>query len=1010
MTLTPELEQELNSLLTEYAAVFAPTPPSSAEPLPCPLILEFAKDPPRFFRNYRHPHADVPVIMKTIQELLALGKIRKSPNPHCTSPIFLVRAANKEPRLVFDLTTVNDCLQIPSQRPLPDLMDVITTSARKKYFATIDLRRSYNQLPLRNHDQATFLGFAAPDGTTFEWLFAPFGLSASANALEENLAALLADVRDFIARFADDLTIHADTPQEVLRVLRQVLAIFARHGLLINPRKSVLLSDSVQALGFQVKYDCISIIPDRITAIVNFPTPTTVLETQRFLGMVNFIRRFIPQLRINAQPLQRLTHKNVEFTWAAPEQAAFDAIRAKLLSPAVLAPVIHDGHSPIFLFTDASDLGAGATILQARDQTTKVIGYFSHVWTTAEARLPTYAKELAAVTLALRSFYFDIIYQPIISYIDNAALTKALTNTDKGHPSRRIAHILAFLCEFPNLHFKWIAGEANGAADCLSRGIPPTPAALLAHPDIEPLPTIPLFMTTTTTLAPSLDAIRTSAAADPAYQELIKRVSNPNAHPIKRNYTIDNGILYIRTHPLAPLRLVIPNDKELRRNIIDQVHCERTAAHPGHLRTHAILAHHVYWDHMSKDCKKFVNSCPKCNAAKHSHERKTIPYPLQPTPRPWGNVIIDTVTGLLPSGPFNAILSCICTFSKAVMFLPITVNFTASQMGELLAIEFIRRSIGVPASITSDRGPQFTSAVFHALCSALGIKISHSTSNSPQSQGQLERVHSSLGDHLRIYTDTEPRWHLLLDSFAFALNSRVHPGLDFSPFQVWMGYNPTSPAEASVAALPKPDHTASISLRDHIQNIHDIHTAALDNLGSYNLSRILASEPVAPLQLAPDDLVFVHRTCIVPQRLLGSKGFRKSSAVYHGPYRVIEVHQNSATIQLPAHVRAHNRINFRFLKKYVKDPDYHPPTTTPPTSASIPEEYYVDKILRHRNIASDPEFLVLWKDYPASESTWEKVSSFVFPDNSVNPVLLAYIAKKKIKLTLPDPQYTPSDS
>ena len=76
--------------------------------------------------------------------------------------------------------------------------------------------------------------------------------------------------------------------------LRQLLTRFREHGLLINVEKCVLGAPSIQFLGHRLSAEGVEPLPENVSAVTEFPRPSSVKELQMFLGMVNFYRRFLP--------------------------------------------------------------------------------------------------------------------------------------------------------------------------------------------------------------------------------------------------------------------------------------------------------------------------------------------------------------------------------------------------------------------------------------------------------------------------------------------------------------------------------------------------------------------------------------------------------------------------------------------------------------------------------------------------------------------------------------------
>lgn len=90
--------------------------------------------------------------------------------------------------------------------------------------------------------------------------------------------------------------------------------------------------------------------------------PADVPALQRFLGMVNYLGKFIPNVSHLTAPLRQLTHKDTEWTWHEQQQNAFEALKKHMSGSPVLS--YYDVSKPVTLTCDASQYGLGAACLQ----------------------------------------------------------------------------------------------------------------------------------------------------------------------------------------------------------------------------------------------------------------------------------------------------------------------------------------------------------------------------------------------------------------------------------------------------------------------------------------------------------------------------------------------------------------------------------------------------------------------------------------------------------------------
>jgi len=97
-----------------------------------------------------------------------------------------------------------------------------------------------------------------------------------------------------------------------------------KYGISLNPKKSLFLLEEGKLLGHIITKDGIIIDPDRIQAILQVPHPRNVKELQAFLGNINFLRRFIPNLAELIRLLNDMLKKDSKVKWNVEARQAFE--------------------------------------------------------------------------------------------------------------------------------------------------------------------------------------------------------------------------------------------------------------------------------------------------------------------------------------------------------------------------------------------------------------------------------------------------------------------------------------------------------------------------------------------------------------------------------------------------------------------------------------------------------------------------------------------------------------
>jgi hypothetical protein len=154
----------------------------------------------------------------------------------------------------------------------------------------------------------------------------------------------------------------------------------------MNPLKCAFGVSASKFLGFIVHEKGVEIDPKKIESIKKVQAPTSKKELQRFLGKVNYLRRFICNLsrKVDAfTPLLRLK-SGAEFNWGAKQQEAFVEIKSYLTSP----PVLQTPKSgvPFQLYVAAEPSVIGAVLTQDTDGREYVVAYESRRLLDAEMR------------------------------------------------------------------------------------------------------------------------------------------------------------------------------------------------------------------------------------------------------------------------------------------------------------------------------------------------------------------------------------------------------------------------------------------------------------------------------------------------------------------------------------------------------------------------------------------------------------------------------------------------
>eukprot|EP00253_Pinus_taeda_P028500 PITA_28500 len=301
----------------------------------------------------------------------------------------------------------------------------------------------FNQIFVHPDDQDK-TAFTTPWGT-FKYVKMPFGLkNAGATFQREMDIAFAKEIHDFLVVYLDDLTPFSKSDQEHLKHLRQIFMTCRKYGTSLNPKKSLFPLEEGKLLGHIISKDGIIIDPERIQVILQIPYPRNIKEIQAFLGNINFLRRFIPNLAKLVRLLSNMLKKDAKVRWSLEAKQAFESIKTALNQTPVLTRPQFDRDFIIFSF--AYEHTRAVFLLQKDDQgNEKTIAFFSRALRDAPLKFHIMEKQAYALVKAIKDFRIYILYSHVIAYVPNVAVKDIITQEGlEGKRGKWIASILEY--------------------------------------------------------------------------------------------------------------------------------------------------------------------------------------------------------------------------------------------------------------------------------------------------------------------------------------------------------------------------------------------------------------------------------------------------------------------------------------------------------------------------------------------------------------------------------------
>ncbi|GBE81436.1 reverse transcriptase-RNase H-integrase [Sparassis crispa] len=868
-------------ITNEFLDVFAPIPHIDALPtnVYCSIVLKDAHQKLRT-RYYSTPRKYKEAWSTLIQQHLDAGRIRPSNSAHA-SPTFLIPKADPIalPHWVNDYRALNANTVLDSH-PLPRVEDILANCAKGKIWSKMDMMNSFFQTRV-HPDDVHLTAVTTPLGL-YEWLAMPM-----------------------------------DTVQQHEQHIRLILGALHASSLYCNPKKCEFFVLHIDFLGHHISANGIEAQSSKVDKILQWPVPKSAMDVHAFLGIVRYISAFLPHLADYTSVLTPLTMKesNQAFLqWTGDHQAAFDAIKALVVSRECLTVIDHDnpGNNRIFITCDVSDWRTGATLSWGTTwESARPIAFDFMQLNSAKKNYPIHEKELLTVICALKKWRADLIGMPMQVYTDHQ-----------------------FMAQY-DLTIVYIKGEDNTVADALSC-LPPC-----TFPDempVEPLPPHMLWNTPTTSAVNAVLSIMTDSSVlefirrEYLTDEFCKKVIS-NA-PSTLGVMNANGLWYIGDC------LLIPH--------IDDLH-----------KCYTTLRDAYYWPNMRRDLEQsYIPSCAECQRNK---SRTTKPagllHPL-PVPDTQGNSIaLDSIGPLPLNDGFDCILSITDCLHSDVRIIPTTTHITAEQLAVLFFDHWFCEN-GLPSDIVSDRDKLFISCFWKALHTLTGVCLKLSTAYHPETDGISEHSNKTINQAIRYHIRRNQKgWVRALPRIHFDIINSVNSSTSFSNFQICFGRAPRLiPPIVPNSSRSSPG--AELDAKNLIDRITLDINKAKDNLFQ---AKVQQAE-YANHSRGKDD-VFTVGDHVMMQTLHRRNEFKRKEEKratqffprWDGPYNVIDTHpeMSTYTLDLPNLPNVFPMFHASELKRHVpNDPTLFPsqeldqpgPIVTPDGL----EEYFIDSIIDSR--------------------------------------------------------------
>ena len=716
------------------------------------------------FALYTPRNVPIPLRKKVQNELSrmqSLGVISpvEEPTQWCAGMVVVPKPSGAL-RICVDYCQLNESV-LREVHPLPKVDVTLAQLAGATTFSKLDANSGFWQIPL-SEESRSLTTFITPFGR-YAFNKLPFGISSAPEHFQRRMSQILAG-QDGALCHMDDVLIFGHTQQEHDSHLKAALTKIQAAGLTLNADKSEFNKTEIHFLGHVINQKGISPDPQKTEAILSMDKPCSQTELRRFMGMTNQLGKFSPKIAELSQPLRELLGSKRAWLWGPAQDEAFEAVKAELAHPTTLA--LYDQDAPTKITADASAYGLGAVLLQHHEETWKPVAYASKSMTETERRYSQIEKEALALVWACDKFEDYVLGKTIQLETDHKPLVPLLGTTHLDCLPPRILRFRLRLMRF-SYTICHVPGKELYTADALSRA----PLSASGDPQTEH---IEQFVHTVVSALPAstdrLQKYRTAQLTDSVCADLIQLCQNgwPKHKrqvpeklqpywPVRGELTLNDDLL-LRGH-----RIVVP--QSLQKQTLQKIH----SGHQGITKCSLRVTSAVWWPGVKQQLENLVHKCPECSKAAQAPRQPLICTPLPQ--HPWEKVASD-----LFEMDGKTYLLVVDYFSRYVEVQTLSTTTSASVIKALKAI-FSRH--GIPATVVSDNGPQYSSQEFAKFSCEYNFTHTTSSPRYPQSNGLAERMVRTVKSLLSKSSDPY--------SALLAYRSTPLPWCGYSPAELLMG-------------------------------------------------------------------------------------------------------------------------------------------------------------------------------------------------------------------------------
>lgn len=696
---------------------------------------------------------------------------------------------NNDIRLAIDMRQANKAV-LRERFPMPNIDETLEQMNGSTVFTRLDMNQAFHQIELE--ESSRYITTFVCDTGLYRYKRLIYGISSAPEIFQRIMQQMLQDIPG-CKSIADDIIIYADSVENHDKILTLVLTRLREANLTLNKDKCDFHKTELKFMGHTLSKQGIKIDDSKVKAVRDAEPPQNASEVKSFLGLVTFCSKFVPNYATIAEPLRKLTRKDVTWEWGTEQQNAFMKLKQCLTSADVIA--YYDPNAETTLIVDGSPVGLGAILNQRQSNgDMRPVAYASRTLTPVERRYSQTEREALAVLFGVQRFHLYLYGMKFQVLSDHKALEKIFTSAHNA--PARIQNWVLKLQPY-TFTVKYLPGPEN-VADILSR----TPLNDTDNAVCEMTEKYVNYITTCSLpVALTLDEVKQASETDQTLTKVRQCIQTDRwekSDTMRPYYQVRCDLTVKDSLIMKGNKLVIPSS--LQKQVMGLAH----ESHMGMLKTKRLLREKVWFPNIDKQVEDMIKSCHACQMASTPPREPPVSMTDLPT-GPWRELGMD-ITGPFGNEYILVIIDYYTRFPLVAVLRSITSKSIISQLNKWFSV------FGYPSSIRTDNAQNFVSQEFEIYLKQHGIKHARATPYFPRSNGLVENFNKSIKKCVQTATAENKNWRNELETFLLHFRATDHCTTGVSPAKLMFNRE----LKTKLPQIEMPVHTTK--LREHDRN------------------------------------------------------------------------------------------------------------------------------------------------------------------------------------------------